>query len=116
MQKPTKSERKLAMREEAKRKIHGPRYDPNHQATFAKDVAKGLNELRSKSAQGGDGAARRIKSELMYLINNYLPRYDMRIEQLIDDWRRSGDPGYDPGVRVKLRQARREHSVKSRPH
>lgn len=109
-----KSERKLAMREEARAKVR-PRSDKNAVRGYRDEVDKGLNQLRIKSAQGGDGKAKRFKSELNYLLNNYLPKYDARIEQLIDQWRRSGDPEYDPMVRVKYRNARRAHMSKSNP-
>jgi hypothetical protein len=79
-------------------------------------VDQGLRELRQVSAEGGDGKAQRVKNELNYLLNNYLPSYDMRIEQLIDEWRRSGDPSYDPGIRARLRRARQDHMSKSNPY
>jgi len=49
----------------------------------------------------------------MYLINNFLPAYETRILQLIDEWRRTGDPSYDPGIRMKLRQAQRDYMSKT---
>ena len=57
----------------------------------------------------------KAKNELTFLLNNYLPKYDSRIEALIDIWRRSGDPSYSPSIRTKLRQARRDHMRKSNP-
>jgi hypothetical protein len=105
----------MAMREEARAKVR-PRTDKSGVRGYRNDVDKGLKQLRIKSAQGGDGKAKRFKSELNYLINNYLPKYDARIEQLIDGWRRSGDPEYDPMIRIKYRNARRAHMSKSNPY
>lgn len=110
-----RSEHKMAMREEARAKVR-PRTDKSGVKGYRNDVDKGLKQLRIKSAQGGDGKAKRFKSELNYLINNYLPKYDARIEQLIDGWRRSGDPEYDPMIRIKYRNARRAHMSKSNPY
>ena len=108
-----RSEYKMAIRNQAKKKVQASKYDLNSSSGYRDQVEQGLNTLRRASAEGGDGTAKRVKSELTYLLNNYLPRYDMRIEQLIDEWRRSGDPSYNPGIRSKLRQARREHMSKS---
>ena len=66
-------------------------------------------------AEGGDSQGKKVKAELTYLLNNYTPKHDCRIEALIDEWRRSGDPSYDVGIKMKLRQARREHMSKSHP-
>ena len=104
-----KSDRKLAMREQAKRKVKPASSNPGASSGYRQDVEKGRQELLKVSSEGGDVLAKKVKSELHYLLNNYLPQYEPRILQLIDQWRRSGDPGYDPGVRIKLRQARREH-------
>ena len=114
MRAKSKSEFKRAIREQAKRKVSGAtKYDLVSQRDHRTKVEKGLNELRRISSEGGDANAKRVKNELTYLLNNYLPKYDVRIEQLIDAWRRSGDPSYDPGIRTKLRQARREHMGRS---
>ncbi|HOD50562.1 MAG TPA: hypothetical protein PLM14_16065 [Candidatus Hydrogenedentes bacterium] len=104
-----KSEWKMAIREEAKRKVRGPHCDVSTRGDYSRQVEAGLRELRTKMSEAGDGKAKRIKSELTYLLNNYAPRYDARIEQLIDDWRRSGDPEYDPGIRIKHRKASQIH-------
>lgn len=108
----SKSEYKLRMREEAKKKIHGAKFDMSHARQYQDDVAKGLNTLRRVSSEGGDFKAKRVKNELNYLLNNYLPQNDLRIQQLIDEWRRSGDPDYDVGVNVRFRNARREYMGK----
>jgi hypothetical protein len=104
-----KSERKLQMRQEAKRKIHGPSGGVTGSKEYREAVEKGRQTFLSKSAEGGDSRAQRIKGELNYLINNYLPAHDNRIEALIDDWRRSGDPTYDPAIRVRHRRAKQNH-------
>lgn len=105
----SKSEYKLRMREEAKRKVRGGKYDPVSSRTYRENVEQGLKTLRTVSSEGGDPKAMRVRNELNYLLNNYLPQYDMRIEQLIEEWRRSGDPSYDVSVRVRFRSARREY-------
>ena len=105
----SKSEWKMAMREEAKRTVKGPRSDVYTRGGYSKQIESGLNQLRTKMSEAGDGKAKRIKSELTYLLNNYAPQYDTRIEQLIDEWRRSGDPEYDPAIRIKHRHASRAH-------
>ena len=104
-----KSDHKLAMREEARKKVRGPRSDVVTKGGYSRAVEDGLSRLRQLSAEGMDGKAKRVKSELHYLLNNYSPKYDARIQQLIDDWRRSGDPEYDPAIRIQYRQARRDH-------
>ncbi len=53
-------------------------------------------------------AHKRLKDELDYLLKNYTPTNDNKIEALIDKWRRSGDPAYDPSVKIRLRNARRK--------
>jgi hypothetical protein len=104
-----RSELKFTIREQAKRKVRPPSAMPGADTNYRQDVEKGRRDLNRLGSEGGDTAAKKVRAELMYLLNNYLPSYDMRIEQLIDLWRRSGDPSYDPGIRVKLRQARKTH-------
>lgn len=104
-----KSERKLQIREEARRKVKGPGGGVLGTREYRERVEKGRRELLQKGAEGDDTAAQQAKSELIYLIRNYLPAYESRIETLIDQWRRSGDPSYDPGIRIELRKARQEH-------
>ena len=79
-------------------------------------IEQGRRQLLLKCNEGGDSASKQYKSELMYLLNNYMPQYDMRIEALIDSWRTSHDPSYDPMIRVRLRQARIEFMRKSNPY
>jgi hypothetical protein len=60
------------------------------------------------SERMGAGAKRqgRIKNEINFLMSNYSPANDVKIEQLIDRWRTSGDPDYDPAIKLRLRQLR----------
>lgn len=103
------SEWKKTIREESGQTVRGPKSDVHTRGEYSRQVERGLTELRTKMNEGGDSKAKRIKSELMYLLNNYLPRYDTRIEHLIDEWRRTGDPEYDPSIRGRHRRASQEH-------
>ena len=116
MLKKSKSERKLEMREQAKRKMRGGGSVANTQRSYASAVEKGRKDLNIKSAQTGVSKGKKLKAEIDYLLRNYLPRYDSRIEALIDEWRGSGDPGYSPEVRTQLREARRVHMRDSHAH
>jgi len=111
-----KSEFKMRIREEAKRKIASGSGTAKEQTAYKDRVEAGRKELLMKSAQGGDPKAMRIKNELMYLLNNYSPKYDMRVQQLIELWRTSNDPSYDVGIHVKFRRARQEHDRKANPY
>ena len=104
-----KSERKLQMREEARRKIKGAAGGVTGSRAYRAKVEQGRKLLMQKGAEGGDNMTQRVKGELHYLINNYVPAYDHRIEALIDKWRTSGDPAYSPGVRLEFRKARQRH-------
>lgn len=111
--KPLKrSERKFAIRDQARQKIRPSMTSAGADRNYREEVESGRQTLNRLASEGGDPKGKRIKQELTYLLNNYLPSYDMRIEQLIDEWRRTGDPSYDPGIRVRLRQARKEHMAK----
>ena len=110
-----KSDYKQQIRAESKRVVQGGKFDRTGHRTYCEDVEKGRKQLLVASNAGGDSKAKQIRSELNYLLNNYLPQYDSRIEALIDAWRTSGDPSYDPGIRVRLRQARIEFMRKSNP-
>lgn len=111
----SKSEFKRAIRDEAKRKVGTAKYDLTSQRQYREIVEEGHRELMRKSSEGGDSRGKRVRNELTYLLNNYLPQYDMRIEFLIAEWRKSGDPSYDPSIHIRLRQARQEHMSKSNP-
>ena len=109
-----KGEFKRRLREEARQKAR-----PTSAARREHDRQEGLEEgrqrlLRRCSEQGASRTSK-AKSEITYLLNNYRPAYDARIEHLIDEWRRSGDPSYDASFRPKLRQARRNYMAKSNP-
>jgi hypothetical protein len=108
-----KSDFKTRIREEAKRKITGSTATVKDHQAYRDRIEAGRKELLTKSSQGGDGKAMRIKGELMYLLNNYTPSYDMRIQQLIDQWRTSHDPAYDPGIQVQFRRARQQYERKT---
>jgi len=110
-----KSEFKKQIREEAKRKVRDPQGGVTSERAYRDRVAQGRTQLMRKSAEGGDTNAKKIKNELTYLLNNYTPRFDMRIEQLIEAWRTSHDPSYDPGIKAKFRKVRREQMQKSNP-
>ena len=90
-----KSDIKMAIREEARRKVRPSTSNIGADRAYRADVEAGRRQLGVVSAQSGDSEGKKAKNELLYLINNYLPAYDMRIEQLIDQWRRSGDPDYE---------------------
>ena len=110
MRAKSKAEFKAAIRDEAKRKVGGSlKMDVESRVGYRNTVERGLKELRQISSEGGDPKGKRIRGELTYLLNNYLPQYDDRILQLIDDWRRCGDPAYDPSIRLKLIQTRRDY-------
>ena len=108
-----KSDFKMRIRDEAKRKVRGSMGTVQDHQAFRDKIEQGRRELVTKSAQGGDPKAMRVKNELMYLINNYTPRYDMRIQQLIDMWRTSHDPSYSPDIQLQFRRARQEYDRKS---
>ena len=113
MRRMSKAEHKLAIRRQAKEKVRPSGGTAGQRREYGDEVQKGLSNLRTVSSEGGDSRAKKVKNELLYLINNYQPRYDFRIQQLIDQWRRSGDPEYDPSIKVKLLHARRDHCKNS---
>jgi len=104
----SKSEYKTAIRERARRKVR-PHHSFKGQDKHRDAVEAGRTHLLRECGEGGDSQAKKIKNELTYLLSNYAPRFDARIEHLISEWRKSGDPAYDPGIRLTLRQARRQH-------
>lgn len=108
-----KSDFKMRIREEAKRKVKGAQATTQDHQAYRDRIEAGRRELLTKSSQGGDPKAMRIRNELMYLLNNYTPGYDMRIQQLIDQWRRSHDPSYTPEIHVRFRRARQEYERKT---
>lgn len=103
-----RSERKLRIRDEARQKVRG-NMSGTGSRSYRDAVAQGHKLLLQKSSEGGDGKIKRIRNELTYLLNNYLPSNDNRIEQLIDEWRRSGDPAYDPEIKARYMRVRKDH-------
>lgn len=74
-------------------------------------IEKGRKHLVEKARPGAGGNThRRIKDELNYLLKNYAPANDWKIETLIDKWRTSGDPSYDPSIKITYRNVRRDKS------
>lgn len=108
-----KSDLKLAIREQARQRVRPTSGNVGADRGYREKVELGRQHLLQTSAEGGDSRGKKIKSELTYLLNNYLPAYDAQIEHLIDEWRRSGDPGYDANIRVQLRQARIKYQSRS---
>lgn len=72
-------------------------------------IETGRKRLTEKAKAGvRDSAHKRIRDEIEYLLKNYTPSNEAKIETLIDKWRRSGDPSYDPSIKLRLRNARRK--------
>ncbi len=107
-----KGDLKLQNRQQAYTKVHPTSGNVGADRKYREQVEAKRRELGIISAQGGDNKQKQVRQELIYLLNNYLPQYDMRIEQLIDLWRRSNDPQYDPSIRGKFRQVRKEYMSK----
>ena len=101
-----KSDYKLRLREEARQKVR-PAARAGSKG-YSEAISKARKELLQKAAEGGDSRVKRIKAELFFLLNNYDSVNDVRIEALIDEWRRSGDREYDPEIRTRLRRARKD--------
>ncbi len=77
--------------------------------TFREKVEKGRERVLEKVEPGaGANTQKRIREELNYLLNNYTPSNDNKIEMLIDKWRRSGDPSYDPAIKLRYRNVRKK--------
>lgn len=111
-----KSDYKLRMREEARQKLRGPQGGVTGSKEYRERIERGRKHMMAKGAIGAGGATHaRIAGELEYLINNYTPSNNRRIEELIEKWRKSGDPEYDVGVRVRYRRAVQKHMRESNP-
>jgi hypothetical protein len=83
---------------------------------LSRAIERGRKEILEKAKAGaGENTFQRIRHELNYLLNNYQPSNEPRIEALIDQWRRSGDPAYDPAVRGRLRAARKKKAASEHP-
>lgn len=104
----TKSEFKKELRAQARQKVRRE-HSVKGQKSHRDAVETGRRRLLRVSCEAGDPKALKVRNELAYLLNNYAPCFDTRIEQLIDDWRRSGDPSYDPAIRLQWRRARQDH-------
>ena len=76
--------------------------------TLDEKVEKGRKRLVEKAAAGtGKDTYRRIRDELNYLLDHYTRSNDTKIEILLDKWRRSGDPSYDPAIKIRYRNVRK---------
>ena len=72
-------------------------------------IEKGRREVLEKAAPGaGANTQKRFRDELNFLWNNYSPYNDNKIETLINKWRRSGDPSYDPAIKLRYRNVRKK--------
>ncbi len=77
--------------------------------TFREQVEKGRKKVVEKAAAGaGANTQKRIRDELNYLLDNYTASNDYKIETLIDKWRRSADPSYDPAIKLRYRSVRKK--------
>ena len=80
------------------------------------DLEKEWRQAEEKQKAGfGENRFNRIKGELNFLLNNYQQSNDNKIEQLIDQWRRSGDPAYDPAIKLKHRNVRSKKDQYNEP-
>ena len=64
--------------------------------------------MERQKAGASDAAHNRIRAELEYLLKNYNPANDGKIATLIDKWRTSGDPSYDPAIKLRFRRVLRD--------
>jgi hypothetical protein len=79
------------------------------QRARTRDIDQGHKHLQERAKPGaGAATGKRIRDEIEYLLKNYTPSNEAKIETLIDKWRRSGDPGYDPSIKTRLRSARKK--------
>lgn len=104
------------LREEAIEEGMGPSASVLEKEKTKEDIEKGRRELLEKAKAGaGDATFKRIKGEIDYLLNNYSSANDNKIETLIDKWRRSGDPHYDPAIRLRFRKVRKKKAQTEHP-
>ena len=76
-----------------------------------RNIERGRKEVLEKQKAGaGEATQRRIKAEIEYLIENFTPTNEKKIETLIDKWRRSGDSDYDPAIKLRFRKAKKKKS------
>lgn len=98
---------------EMKRALRGPAMETlrkwHNEDVVQQRVHEEQEAKRRKLLDGGVAMAnRRIRNELEMLLNNYTKSNDSKIESLLNRWRRSGDPAYDPGMHQRLANARRK--------
>lgn len=97
---------------EARRK--GPHVSPSKREEAEADIERGRRHLLDRASAGaGDATHKRIREEIDYLMAHYSASNDNRIDQLIDKWRRSGDPSYSPEVRNRFRVLQKKVSKSS---
>lgn len=103
------SKRRRKLRAEVLDEFRKWRGEGAQQRVALKQIDAGRKRIREKAKAGaGPAAHRRIKDQIEHLLNNYASANDNKIEALIDQWRRSGDPSYDPAIRLKLRKVRKQ--------
>ena len=99
------------LREEALESGNDPYRGVRAREERLEKIEKGRKEVIAKQRAGtGDNTHKRIKAEIDYLIKSYTPTNDHKIDALIDKWRRSGDPSYDPMIKVRFRNAKKKKS------
>lgn len=80
--------------------------NPRHDTGVGRPA--GWTEHRERAAR--DRGAQ-IRQELEHLLNNYYPASDLRIQALIERWRTSGDPSFDPSVRSRFQNLKQKVSA-----
>lgn len=67
------------------------------------------DEAKRRHAEhaGTDAGTRRIRDEIETLLKHYTKANDYKIQSLVDKWRRSGDPSFDPSITARLQTARK---------
>ncbi len=112
MEDPAKrAARSKVLDEEATKLIETARKLVGSGGTAEEQIEKGRRRVVEKATPGaGANTQKRFRDELNYLLNNYAPSNDNKIETLIDKWRRSGDPSYDPAIKVRFRNVRKKKS------
>lgn len=99
------------LREEALQSGNDPYAAARAREERIEKIEKGRKSVVEKQRAGvGANSHKRIKAEIDYLIKNYSPTNDHKIDTLIDKWRRSGDPSYDPMIKVHFRNAKKKKS------
>lgn len=99
------------LKEEALRSGNDPYAKVREREQKLEKIEKDRKHIVEKQRVGGGvNTHRRIKAELDHLLNNYDPANDNKIDTLIDKWRRSGDPAYDPSIKVRFRNVKAKKS------